>query len=575
MIRFGTFLAAILLCIFLAALPRASHAQTFRYDVKPVYAPPAAAAAKGTKAATALPQAGALLRFVEGIDGAARAFAAGEIERELGDPFGRQLAAWKGAVPADVGAVLAMLDASLAAGAPRPEQAVFVLSESGQIPVAAFPALTRRARAVVARSSGTNEVVFIAPSMRADGTLEVIAWDPGKQLMNYYARSFEQPGDRPVWFWKGDSSQAWRPETRDKACFVCHRNGEPVMKELRQPWQNWHSQSASIKPEAIPQGSPLETEPLFRIQPPSAFLKGGEMLEMKVNSWVGRVNQSRVAQFKAGRLDARNILEPLFRTTTANLVSSVEQSIGIRDVSIPWTFFVDTPALSDVAGLDCDTAGAFGAGEPRISRAQYAAVLAALEFRLQDGATVIGRPGDTHFAFFTPEVARTDRDLIFNLVSEGLIDQRFAATMLLVDVQNPVYSPVRAAMHALVPPWKAADVRAPALGERLAQVFRGARNATGLSAPAREGLAQFVELWDQPAGTWQAGYCKKVETYLRNVGEKWRSGAFEPYFRLLGARREQLLRSDHKALVEVELLFPKSKGDARDLMRFDGTVGPR
>ena len=565
-----------------AAIIVASHPvfpqQPDRRDVVPrIDVAPAAAAGVAARAgprASGVPQT--LVRHVEGLDSEPRPFDEGDVERQLGDPFGKLIAAARDPRPGTLAEVLRLIDSLGTDAGGLVNQMVFIVSESGQITVAEAPQLKRRARAVIVRqNAAARDAVFVAPSMRADGrgVIEVMGWDPHKALFNYYERAFD-PSEIPVWIWKGDSSHAWNAQTRDGACFRCHRNGEPVMKELRQPWQNWHSPNATIKPESIPDDSPLKTDPLFSIVPESAFLKPADVFENVVKGWIGTLNRARIARYKAGELSVRNLLEPLFRTTTVNWQPSLDVSAGVEAVRVPWTFFYNSSALGDAAELICDDSGAFGQTAPLLDRTAYNDALARLNFRLEEPGVYRKQPGDTHFAFLALEPARTDVDLIFNLVKQGVIGRRLAATLLLVDVPNPVYSPMREAMYALVPDWRVGDVGPAGLDVRLPDLFRGLHAAGTIPEPARTGISQFLALWASAPASWEADACRRLEAYLGNVGQRWRGGDHVPYFRLLGARRDRFLSSAHEKLKESELLFPKSDTSPGLVMHDDGTVRP-
>jgi hypothetical protein len=560
--------------------PAFPQAPIDRRDVKPMALAPVPPARHGLDAAGARAAAAApirLLRHVEGLDSAPALFDDGEVTRQLGDPFGKLLAGAGARLPRTLADVLQLVDTLGTGPDGLAVQTIFIVSETGQITLAEAPTLARRARAVVVRLNPTaREAVFVAPSMRTDGdgVLEVMGWDGTKRLFNYYERRFAEP-DTPIWLWKGDSSHAWDARTRNGACFRCHRNGEPVMKELRDPWQNWHAQSASIKPESIPADSPLKTDPLFSIHPPSQFLRTADQFEKVVEQWIGNLNRSRIARYKAGELSVRNVLEPLFRTTTINLKPSIDPSAGTDGaVRIPWTFFYNTIALTDVGELLCDASTAFGQPDPSLSRSAYNDALVRLNFRLEGPGGYRKQPGDTHFAFPVLEPARTDTDLIFNLVKEQVISRRFAASLLMVDAPNAVYSPIRQGMFSLVPDWTIREIGPAGLDAQLADLFRDLHASGGQPAPVHAGLSQFLALWGKPAASWEADACARLERYLKNVGERWRTGDHLPYFRLLGARRDQFLASDHETLKESDLLLPKSDANPDLTMHEDGTVRP-
>lgn len=523
---------------------------------------------------------GRLFRHVEGIDASPRTLSRPDTLRELGDPFGKAIAASGGALPSNVGQVLALLDAGIGPGK-LSNQTVFIVSETGQIPVQEAPQLTRSERAIVARSDASGrQIVFVLPAMRADGILEIMGWDARKNLFNYYERKFSGVDDGVRWIWKGDSSHAWDPRTRNGFCFGCHRNGEPVMKEFKAPWQNWHSQNATIKDEAITEDSPLRKDPLFSVLAENRYLRKAENLENIVREWISRTNETQIAAFKAGKLSYRRLIAPLFRTTTINLQASQDVSEGSQGpVRIPWSFFYNARALLDGAQLECDGARAFGQSIPEVPRQVYLEALAQLDFALhqsKDEVQYSKKPGDTHFAFLVPEPSQADVDLVFRLVDEDLVSRRLAATALLVDVPNPVYSQLREALLAAAPDKKIAKgVPAAKLEAEFVAALRKLKASSATPAATQAGLREFFDLWDGRSGDWEAKGCGKLSTYLANVGRRWQAGDIAPYFKLLGSRREAFRASDHKKLEESQLLFPKSATTPGLVMHFDGSVGPR
>ncbi len=358
---------------------------------------------------------------------------AGEIDRELRDPLAK-LVLTDAELPSTVHELLAALDAHNAAPDGLPVQDVYLVSENGQILVdAQTQGLERRERAVITRTRGQNAIVMIAPSTRGGaGLLEVMGWDADKQAFNYY----ERQGER-TWIWKGDSTHAFT-QGRGQGCFECHVNGAPIMKELRAPWTNWHTQDAAIQSEAILEDSPLKHDPLFF---PSNLTKA-EQLENHIKAWVTKTNQGHIRRLLDNRIDARTALRSLFETTTANLVYSPEPSRGSGAiVPIPFSFFVNAQGFDDAARLKVSVPETFGNCDPwcqpAVSRAAYEEALVTFEFALKGPIDFERKPGDTYFAFAVPEVAYEDNDRIKQLVRNGIISRRFAACGLAVDFPNP------------------------------------------------------------------------------------------------------------------------------------------
>ncbi len=91
----------------------------------------------------------------------------------------------------------------------------------------------------------------------------------------------------------------------------------------------------------------------------------------------------------------------------------------------------------------------------------YRQSLVRFDVHRTDGAFRV--EGDSHFAFLVPEPAFEDRDLLDLLVQEGILSQRFAACLLMVDFSNAIFSPRRA---ALLPTFRSRGGRQPRDGIR-------------------------------------------------------------------------------------------------------------
>lgn len=511
------------------------------------------------------------VRWVEGLDAAPVAIVPNEVQ----DPFGKALLAQTNPLPGDVGAVLQMLGDPEAPGTELADQTVYIVSASGQIPVEQAPDLPRRPRAVIIRRDDqAQQVVFIAPSMSGAGTLEVMGWDPAKGLFNYYERVLLDPaGGRVAWFWRGDSSHAWREDTRNHSCFSCHRSGEVNMKELRLPWQNWHSQSASIKPESIPEDSPLRLNPIFAIEPPSSFLRNGDEFERAINQWITKGNKTRVERIKRSDLDAIHALRPFFQTSTAQLTTSAEQSsvTGAEPIAFPVAMFVDQRGLFDVGNLFCDSLLTFSQ-QIDMPRDDYRQGLVTLGFELSAGAAFQERPGDTHFALLTSEVPRVDFDVIQQIVKAGVLSRKTATNLMLIDLENPVYSPIKA--------WLFERLHAGSLGgagadfDQAIALALSQQNVAGTPEAVRAELEEFAARQALNDADFTAAACARVDRYLGLVADQFKAGRALQYMRLVGSRHQAFRMSDHASLIESPLLLPNSDVPPGLVMHRDGTVGP-
>ncbi|MEI5134642.1 hypothetical protein RB199_23700 [Streptomyces libani] len=254
------------------------------------------------------------------------------------------------------------------------------------------------------------------------------------------------------------------------------------MKELKQPWINWQSQSAAIQ---LPDNDPLRDNPLYR------RVIGAENLETTVRAQINRWTAARLEKVTAGGIVQHpdHLLRQLFTTTTVNLTSTATQSVGIRPgdepLRLPMGFWMNNDALLDDLELEVE------APVPATTTALYAQSLATFGFRLEEKAGNFSRPGDTFFAFVVPEAALEDNAVVREMGERGLISPKFAACALMVDFPNPVFSADRARLMRYVPTTATA---ADSLGDRVAQQILAAAG----TLPADSPEARFAAHWNLP-----------------------------------------------------------------------------
>ncbi len=139
------------------------------------------------------------------------------------------------------------------------DQKSFIVGEGGHISwTPETKDLQRALRLTVIRFKGANADIMISADTFPGGFLQILAWDNNKGVFNYYERLAG-----PSWVWRGDSGHSMKEPTRGKGCFQCHVNGNPNMKELNFPWNNWSSMVAPIPDSAVPPTSTLLQDPLF------------------------------------------------------------------------------------------------------------------------------------------------------------------------------------------------------------------------------------------------------------------------------------------------------------------------
>ncbi len=361
---------------------------------------------------------------------------------------------------------------------PTGQRHLFVVHEGIQ-----DPARGGGRRAVLA-FSGVNGTVKLDPNVMlslgftdqgiAPGFIEAWGWDDRRSRYNYYKLD-RQPGETgPTWKFRGASTGADRltPAQRQGTCMACHINGAPIMKELPFPWNNWHSFRSLIAylSPTSPEHWPIAETPRFR------DLKGAQDLETAfllpaIRQFNGRRVTALIRQNAAGQpvtfpggmqevTDGPRLLRALFQTTEYNIVSAGQLS-GLHPlpaagtgptepVVAPDTFFLNANLL---AGGGFAQSEGLGIGEARqfarllqLQPAEYRAVVERFRTRLGD------RPGDTHFAWFVPEASHVDNALVDILIRRGVITREFAAAVLAIDVETPVFSTARESLLKFVPP---------------------------------------------------------------------------------------------------------------------------
>jgi hypothetical protein len=475
---------------------------------------------------------------------------------QLRDPLA-VLVFQRGKFPVTLRELLTALDA---ADGPQaiPVQMTFLAGEGSQIPwTEQTRDVPRQLRCVVSRGRSREQAeLLVTTGPEADSRdvfLQVVAWDDDNGVFNYYLR-VEGTG---AWTFAGDSNHALEPATRGQGPFLAHVNGSVVMRELREPWNNWHSSRAGVH-DAIPPDSPLRTDPLWRDrQVADVFEK--QIAKRCIERWTKARLQSIADHARIQHPDW--LLRHLFETTTVNLRTTDSESAAIddsTDLALPLTFFFNLELLED---LGLDTPGQ----APLVRGSHYRAGLARYRFRLADGQGEQW-PGDTHFAFLFPEPALEDNEVVRQAVRADTLTARFAACALMVDFPNPVYSQRRAALMRYAPDF--ADHGD--LSEKTAERITAAATALPSGSPEQE----FAELWQLHEDQWKGALSERLKGYMEAVARVVADG-FDSYVRLAESRRRTFSET---ALNEFSLLLPRT--DIPDdmpvlAMRRDGSVAPQ
>ena len=312
---------------------------------------------------------------------------------------------------------------------------------------------------------------------REETSIEAWGWDNHRERYNYYKLDLSgSVGNTPTWKLRdsSDSADLLSPGERRGRCVRCHVNGAPVMKELFQPWNNWHSADfdASYLSGWFPEGPvwPLSNDPLFK-----SSLKSAERLEpviiaairrfnrAKINSTLKREDNRGSVEIEDGFqtvLEGRRLLRPLFRMSEFNLISA-RQGSGLgpfstpqgpqNQIEIPASFFLNIglirgEGLADYHGLGIDEAKQF-LKIGKLASGEYKTLVDESRIAMRGQ---VGR--DAHFAWFVPEPSHIDNDLIDQLLQRGIITSHFLAAALMLDLEEPVFlSQERESLLQLIP----------------------------------------------------------------------------------------------------------------------------
>jgi hypothetical protein len=510
-------------------------------------------------------EVGKIYRFVIGSDEMPRQMTESEANDLLCDPFA-ELLLKRGNFPLTTRKLLAALDAfNGEAGDGLPTQKIFLVADGGQFAwTPETDDLNRLFRFAITRQRGNEPDLLVSSSTVADSEdaehfLQLLAWDRKNKVYNYYERRLG------TWVWAGNSLHALASETRGRGPFDSHVNGSLVMKELRAPWHNWHSQAVSIQDSALAPDDPLRQDELFKNR------VGAEELEIFVRAGIRRWNRARFEHFlsedKKSFRHVSFLMKQVLETTSVNLTTSAQRSRQITDgktLHLPTAFFVHLEAFENELRFNLDFPPVSVSGK------FYQNSLNKYDFTVTDGKFSFA--GDSFFAFLIPEPAFEDTSVLSLLLEKQFISPRFAACLLMIDFQNPVFSPRRKKLLRYVS--DAAEMKAGGdvlsdIEERFVAAAEAVENSVEAGSPEKE----FLENWRLPEGDWKQIFEAKINDYAAKLAEKSQTEeGFDGWIRLAESRRREF-RS--RKLAEFRLTTPKTNilDEAPALQMYaDGTV---
>ena len=415
--------------------------------------------------------------------------------------------------------------------------------------------LTRQGQMDLMISSGAVSPVSGAPDERST-FLQVMAWDRAGHF-NFYQRISEDG-----WVLAGSSWDAFEPESRGRGPFDSHVNGAPVMKELREPWSNWHSMDADVLTHLAPD-DPLRSDPLM------ANLVGAEDLERLVGGGIRRWTNARLARTVDGPapVETDGLLRHLMTNTTVNLIASRDRAAMASSkgtLRVPLSIFFDVELLLNRGLLlgPFDAVPDVLAANPVISAADYIDAIDATGMALvgegRDGSPV-RVPGDGFFALIAPEPAAEDTAMVAALIERAILTERFAGCAAMVDFPNPVFSAERADLMIALPDFFDPRAGAGPISQRLASTILDG-----------DGSAAFGEWWDLGPDTYRTVMVERLATYMSSVRTRLEDpdGVLD-LIRLVASRRR---RFRALALSEFSLTVPVAVAAEQLMMTEAGEV---
>lgn len=266
--------------------------------------------------------------------------------------------------------------------------------------------------------------------------VELIAWDHGKGLFNFY--ELIGNGRDAKWFYRGDSKDALAdtanlhlnpkgkpPEFGNRMrCSGCHTSGGPIMKELAAPHNDWW---IANRPLPLAPNRPSSEVSNWLAETVDASEFAGY-----VKAGIDRLERSRGYQAAKARGSLRERLRPLFCEVEINLESDLAPiEAGVASVRVPSASIVN-PMLAQA--------------QLSIRRAAYGGLVGVFGLRFPETQRM-----DADHAWLAPVKGYSDLQAIRSLITSRVVDAEFVADVLAVDMARPILSPTRCALLKLVP----------------------------------------------------------------------------------------------------------------------------
>lgn len=483
---------------------------------------------------------------------------------------------------------------------PSLTEQIYLVAEGGQIPLSVAQRNERRnpRLSITWKGSGILSTLLSGSPGATTGFLQVIAWDPQKKRFNYYELNEEKN-----WSWAGDSSHARQPQFIGQGCFDCHHNGSVIMRELKRPWNNWTSELASIDLSVLPEQVTAD--------PNLAHLVGADKLEQDIRGGVSQYYNAWFDDHVSDDLktvtDVPELLRHLTTTTSVNFESNLTHigNLGSK-MTPPKNFFLFDDVLSNVTGDGFDAGYTFpdtiGFNTDKFQQSIKSKGFALRQCRRREdnnqcvpSSISYEQEGTTFHPFFIPVPSNEDTFSIKNLMRFQVVrssqrkniqflSDKFVASVLMVDFQNPVFSPMRNRLQTYAEKIGTATIddngtsNIPDLfASELESVAQGQPDCSEKKLDNCTAEQQFLNTWNLPDTNWKEQVNQRIQSYLNSVAAQINNAnGLSDYIDLSISRRQEFASMNPiQNLFEFSLLLPQSDLPVNSpllRMQIDGTV---
>lgn len=285
-------------------------------------------------------------------------------------------------------------------------------------------------------TAAENQVV-ISDQEPTQGKLliELIAWDEVKSLFNFY--ELISTGKGAQWFYRGDSADILADNAllylnpqgpkfgSTLRCSGCHISGGPIMKEMATPHNDWWTSTRPLvfTPNKLSSEIATWTQKIGDASELSQLVKAG----------IARLEQSPQYQTAKQKFSLQATLRPLFCETEINLESDLAPLNKIQTT-------VQIPSASLVSPF-------LARGSVQIASAAYQQILDFAGMQFPET-----HQKDADHGWLVPVKGESDLIAIQSLIKNGIITEEFAADVLAVDFENPLFSSKRCGLLKMIPP---------------------------------------------------------------------------------------------------------------------------